>query len=66
MITYGLCPYCETHGLVTTMKSTPGGFEVRGTCSVCGYTCDSDYAHTDQAHDLPQEFTQPIDAFTAD
>jgi hypothetical protein len=66
MIRYGLCPYCESHGMVTTMKVIGGGLEVHGLCHVCGYTCDSDYAPAEESSDLPQEFSQPVDALAAD
>ncbi|MGH2521393.1 MAG: hypothetical protein ACRDH2_02715 [Anaerolineales bacterium] len=62
----GQCPYCKTCGLVTTMRSTPAGFEVSGRCTVCGYTCDSKYSAADTSDDLPFEFSQPVETHGVD
>ena len=56
MIELGLCPYCETHGLSLSARPVLGGIEVNGHCVTCGYTCDSAYATTETADDLPYEF----------
>lgn len=57
----GQCPYCNMLGLVTTIKSTPGGFEVTAQCRECGYGSDSDYARAEVADDLPHEFDLPME-----
>jgi hypothetical protein len=53
---FGLCPYCETQGLVLSTRPVPGGIEVNGRCVTCGYTCDSAYASAETTDDLPYEF----------
>ncbi len=50
------CPYCEVKGLVLIARQLPGGLEVSGHCTICGYTCDSDFASADQADDLRAEY----------
>ena len=57
----GQCPYCNQLGLVTMIKSTPGGFEIVGHCVACGYGYDSDYAPAEVSDDLPYEFSLPAE-----
>ena len=57
----GECPYCNMLGFVTTIKSTPDGFEVTAQCLICGYGYDSDYARAEFADDLPYEFSAPVE-----
>lgn len=52
----GLCPYCESRGLLLNIRSAPGSLEVTGRCVTCGYTYDSDYASLEVADDLRCEF----------
>jgi hypothetical protein len=51
----GQCPYCDMLGFIMTVKSIPGGIEVSGQCTVCGYSCDSDYAADETSTDPPPE-----------
>ncbi len=50
------CPYCKMLGLITTIRVTPGGFEVTGECRVCGYGYDSQHEPEEEGEDLPWEF----------
>lgn len=56
----GICPYCESQGLVLTVKPAPGGLEVSGRCLTCGYACDSDYAAAEIADDLRCEYESVV------
>jgi hypothetical protein len=60
------CPVCESHGLVLSVKQVPGGMEVRGQCTVCGYACDSDYDAADRANDFQFEFDLPVETRALD
>ncbi len=55
----GICPYCESQGFVTVIKTVPGGVDVDGHCLHCGYHCNSDYAqHEQPLDDLLCEFNE--------
>lgn len=60
------CPYCGRAGMVTTMRPGSGGLEVAGKCTICGYAYDTDYDPAETAHDLPGEFTGPLEGVMAD
>ena len=52
-----MCPYCESRGLLLTVKTIPGGIEINGRCNVCAYTCDSDFAPQEEAYDLLADYS---------
>jgi hypothetical protein len=41
---------------VLVTRQLPGGLEVSGRCTMCGYACDSDFASADLADDLSAEY----------
>lgn len=61
-----MCPYCESQGLLLTVKRIPGGIEISGRCRVCAYACDSDYAQQEVADDLMADFTIADEASASD
>lgn len=50
------CPCCDAHRFVLVTRQLPGGLEVSGRCTMCGYACDSDFASADLADDLSAEY----------
>lgn len=62
----GECPYCNLPGLVTTIRTTPGGLEVTSKCTICGYSCDSEYSDSETADDLAEDSSRPLDVAAAD
>lgn len=61
-----VCPYCESGGLVLTIRNIPGGIEVSGRCTQCHYSYDSDYSSRDLPDDLVAEYSLPEDAGASD
>lgn len=50
------CPYCHSQGLVVSMKTIPGGFEVSRKCLACSYACDSNYTPAEMPDEGLSEF----------
>jgi hypothetical protein len=60
------CPYCNMPGLVTQVRTSAGGFEVRGKCVTCGYSYASEYGPDEAADDLPEEYSLQLEPALAD
>ena len=60
------CPYCNMPGLVTKVKTSPGGFEVSGKCVTCGYSYASEYGPDEAVDDLPEEYSCQLEPAAAD
>jgi prepilin signal peptidase PulO-like enzyme (type II secretory pathway) len=60
------CPYCGRPGMVTTMRPESGGLEVAGKCTICGYAYDTGFDPAETAHDLPGDFSRPLEPALAD
>ena len=56
------CPYCGLAGMVITMQAQPGGLEVTGKCTICGYSYDSEFDAAEVTQDLPSDFSRSLDA----
>jgi hypothetical protein len=50
---FGVCPYCELPGFVTTVKGSTDGLQVSGKCWTCGYT--SGRGAEDGSNEIAQE-----------
>ncbi|HRE25502.1 MAG TPA: hypothetical protein PK954_02610 [Anaerolineales bacterium] len=61
-----MCPYCESRGLVLTIRNIPGGIEVSGRCTQCHYSYDSDYSSRDRQDDLVAEYSLPEEVGATD
>ncbi|MBL8096585.1 MAG: hypothetical protein JNL73_20580 [Anaerolineales bacterium] len=61
-----MCPYCESRGLVLTIRNIPGGIEVNGRCTQCHYSYDSDYTSRETPDDLVAEYSLPEEVGASD